>query len=589
MLKGKYITSKQFYNAVITFTLIELCNSVSCIVDGVVTARFLGANALAGVGLGGLYFSLCAFVGFTLAAGGQSLCTYYIGKGDSEKSNRIISSVFGVAVILGALITALGMIFAGPMAYALGAKGDSAILYDYTREYFLGVYIGTIPNILMAAISPLVTLDGKGKLVNISSFVVLGADVALDLFNALVLKWGTFGMGLATSLSFLLAAIVTVSALADKNSLFKLSISYIKLTEIKEIFLSGYSRGVAMIARLLGPICINLYLLALAGTAGLAAFSVQGSVKFICIALPWGISGTVLLMGGNYFGEKDLEGIKSVVRLALRYVCVAVIPLGILLTVFAPQIATLYLSPSDSAYELSVSLLRIFFLSLPVMGLNYVAGSILQVVGRKRETFLFNFANEFAGLVFFVVLMGQLGGIKGAWWAFFVWQVVLLIIYIFIGLVRKSENQTVFTKVLYLNDDFCNGNSKIYSTNIESLEQASVESQKIHQFCVENNISSSDAMKVALCMEELADNVVKHGFIQGKKNALEIRIAIDESKLVLHLRDNCKRFNFSEYIESHNMDFEHPEKGLGIRMVTKMAKDIQYTNTMNVNNLIVII
>lgn len=589
MLKGKYITSKQFFNTVVTFTLIELCNSVACIIDGIITARFLGVNALAGVGLGELYFSVCAIISFTLAAGGQALCTYYIGKGEQEKSDQVLSSIIVLVVTLGGIITAVGIGVSGPLAMILGARGENAILFEYTKGYFQGVFIGTIPNIMIASISPLVTLDGKGQRVNVSSIVVLVADVIFDLLNALVLHWGTFGMGLATSLSYVLAMAVVMSAFFDKNSLFKLSFIKLKFSMVRDIVRTGYSRGIAMIARTFGPICINLYLLYLAGTVGLAAFSVQGSVKYLCISLPWGISGAVLLMGNNFFGEKDLDGIRSVVELALRYIMVVVLPLGVLLAIFSPQLAAIFMSPADDAFELTVSLLRIFFASTPIMAMNYAASSILQMAGRKKQTFLFNLANEFVGIVFFVIVMGQIGGIKGAWWAFFVWQVVLLLIYIVIGASQKSSLQTFHNKLLYLSDEFCRHNARNYTTHIESVEDASAESRNLHKFCVDNGVDEVKAMMVALCTEELSDNVVKHGFENGKKNVLEIRVVIDESKIIIHMRDNCKRFNFSEYILSHETNTDCPEKGFGIRMVRKMATDIQYNNTMNVNNLVVII
>lgn len=589
MNKKGSIATMQFRNAVITFTLIEICNSVACIIDGLITARFLGTYAIAGVGLTGLYFSICAIISFTLATAGQNLCANYIGKGNINKSNQICSTILGICILIGGALTILGIVFAGPMAHILGAKGENAILFDYAKEYFEGIYIGTIPNIIIASMSPLLALDGKGKRVNMASLTFVVSDIAMDLVNVLFLHWGTFGMGFATSASYILSAVIILSGLADRESVFKISVKNIRFSETKIIFLSGFPRGVGMIARTLGPIFINLYILSLAGTAGLAALSVQGSIKFLCMSLPFGISGAVLLMAGNYYGESDLQGIQSVVKLAIRFTGLIVIPLSIVLIIFTPQIADLYINISDPSHTMTVHLLRMFFLSLPILGLNFVAANILLAVEKTKATYVFNALNEFAGIVVFVCLLGELYGEKGAWAAFFIWQVVLLGGYCVIGLMRKSKIQKPFTKLLFVDDAFCSKQVQVFFTNIASYEDASREVKNVQEFCEENGIPSKQAYKLALCTEELSDNVVKHGFTNGKNNILEVRIAIDGSKMILHLRDNCRKFNFTNYVQTHEWDTQHVEKGLGIRMVTAMARDIQYTNTMNVNNLIVII
>lgn len=583
----KDITAKQFLNAMISFTLIEFANSLTCMIDGMVTARFLGPNAIAGVGIAGIYFSICAVISFTLAAAGQSLCTYYLGKGDYEKSNRIYSTIFAIGMAAGLLLTILGVLFAGPFAQLLGARGENAILLDYAKSYLIGVFLGSVPNIMVAALCPLLTLAGKTKLVNVSSAAVIIVDVVLDLLNVYVFNQGTLGMGLATSLSYVAALIVIMAGLTQKDSLFTLSGRLIKLSEVAPIIRTGFPRGISMIARAIGPVLINLFVLSIASTAGLVALSVRGSVMFLCQAIPWGIGSAVLLVAGCFYGETDRAGMVRIYEIAINYIIGLVLPLSLLLIVFAPLIAQIYISTSDPAYAMTVKFLRLYFASLPISGMNLIGGSVLQVVGKSKGTYIFNIANEFVGLFATIWVMGTVFGIDGVWWAYLVWQFILQAFYIVIALVRKTEHQDARTKLLYLEDDFCLRSSNVFSANVQSYEEVAYESAQIQKFCNDHRLPDNTGFKVALCMSELADNIIKHGFREGKTNLCELRIAINDKEVILHLRDNCPQFNFSEYVKTCSYDPARPDEKIGIHMVVNMATDIRYANTLNVNNLFV--
>ena len=109
----------------------------------------------------------------------------------------------------------------------------------------------------------------------------------------------------------------------------------------------------------------------------------------------------------------------------------------------------------------------------------------------------------------------------------------------------------------------------------------------VKSFCIGRGIDPRQANRLALCVEELAGNVIRHGFADGNAHHLEIRIYVKDAQSVLRLRDDCRMFDLREYTENWAPDPEHPERSIGIRLVMKSAKDIIYTNTMNTNNLIV--
>ena len=64
-------------------------------------------------------------------------------------------------------------------------------------------------------------------------------------------------------------------------------------------------------------------------------------------------------------------------------------------------------------------------------------------------------------------------------------------------------------------------------------------------------------------------------------------MVVKEEELILRIRDNCTPFN---PVERYNMKIKNDNdisKNIGIRMVMKMCKSVNYICTYNTNNLIV--
>ena len=88
------VNDQNFFSLFMTFSLIELANIGSGIIDGLIVSRFFDSNALAAVGLANPMFSICGIVSGLLATGMQILCSQQLGKGNLKDMNRIFSSVF---------------------------------------------------------------------------------------------------------------------------------------------------------------------------------------------------------------------------------------------------------------------------------------------------------------------------------------------------------------------------------------------------------------------------------------------------------------------------------------------------------------
>ncbi|MFO7752663.1 MAG: ATP-binding protein [Desulfobacteraceae bacterium] len=105
-------------------------------------------------------------------------------------------------------------------------------------------------------------------------------------------------------------------------------------------------------------------------------------------------------------------------------------------------------------------------------------------------------------------------------------------------------------------------------------------------------LSQKALMHVDLVIEELAMNIIKHGFKDKKKGDIYIRVksVFDGKKLYLTIFDNGVPFN---PIETKPPDIEAPiterePGGLGVFMVKQLAESIEYSREDGKNRLYIV-
>lgn len=137
---------------------------------------------------------------------------------------------------------------------------------------------------------------------------------------------------------------------------------------------------------------------------------------------------------------------------------------------------------------------------------------------------------------------------------------------------------------LMLSSDFAKDRLATADYSVNKLDDVYAASNKVWDFCNENNIKGKTRYILSLFVEEMGKNSVMYGFKNVKDHKLTINISCYKNCIKLRLRDNGNLFNPVKYLELY--DNKNPEHNIGIKIATKMAKDVQYLNTFNLNNLI---
>ena len=559
---------------------------ICMLIDSIMIGRFLGVDAMAAYGLSMPLLLVFAAFGTVLSAGIQVMCGKSLGCGDAEGTN----AVFSCSVFMTTLISAVGLIavllLSGPLSTLLGAgqPGPDNPVFDLTQDYLRGFIIGA-PAFLFAQIMvPYMQISGSQTRLVVAVAAMTVTDVALDVLNVHVFHGGMFGMGLASSLSYYVAFFIGVVYFFQKKCIFRFRMALVKLRRCLELLGYGIPTFINQVCLVLLVFVMNKILLRVGKNLAVAAYSVVSTVGNLCYCVSSGIGAVALMLSSIFYSDEDKPALHQLIRSMTRWAVVLNVAVTAAVVLAAPFLVGLFLTDNLEARELAILGVRLFSLSLLPSTLNTAFKNYYQGVGRLRMTEAISVMQSFALPVLSALLLSSLFSTTGVWLA---WLSGELLTFLISSIFAWRKTRKVgFAPAAYdmLPPEFGAGEGESIELPFASVEDAVTASQKAAAFCEEHGEPARVCTLIALCIEEMAVNIVEHGFTKSKKPRQgEVRLLFKNGKRVLRLRDDCATFDPLAYLELHKAD--DPTSHIGIRMVMKMVKSANYVNSLGLNNL----
>ena len=98
--------------------------------------------------------------------------------------------------------------------------------------------------------------------------------------------------------------------------------------------------------------------------------------------------------------------------------------------------------------------------------------------------------------------------------------------------------------LMVIPEDFGVSEENFIAFDVCDINDVATVSEKIQRFCEEREIDHRRAMLAGLAMEEMAGNVVEHGFTKdNKKHTIIIKVTCKENEVLLRIKDDCVAFD----------------------------------------------
>ena len=583
------VISKMFLSASIAMIFTLFVGTAAGFFDGIITSRYLGKNAYSGVSLfgplSGMFLMLVSF----LSSGNQILCSGFIGEGKKDKANSLFTFCLLAGLGVSLLLMLLCVLLPDPLIAFCGVtKAGKPELYVEMRAYMQGYMLGLPALFAVQIIGPMVVLDNGKLYFTVSAFVLCAVDIAGDLINALVLHGGTFGMGVATAVSYTIQLVMLVAFLLRKDSFFRFSLKAFRRKGACELTKNGSPSLVQSLAFTLRDFSINrLNLLFAVSTAAIVARGIQYDFNMVLFCIADGIAYTMLSMAGIYHSVSDRVAMKRLFTYGIRVSALVALGTSALVFLLSPLIVGFYTTEPESA-ALSVFAIRWMAVSLLVdiplcVFMNYLRGIRLQKIA-----ILLNILDRLVFPVGAALALSFFFGSKGLLVSVALGKLLLAISVFVVICARNKGIPKSVEELMMLPEDFGGRSQENLYGNIRTMEDVVIQTRRTEEFCLLHGADDRTAFRMALFMEEMASNIVQHGNPGRRKKALaaEYRLFIHDDRICLTLRDYNRAFDPTAwYHENH--ETAAPGEGAGIRMVMGLAEETCYFNAFSSNNLLI--
>lgn len=331
----------------------QLFQQLYNMVDALVVGNYVGQEALAAVtSTGSLIFLLVGFFGGVF--GGVSVViARCFGAGDEERLKRAVGTAVATALISGAVLTAVGVLFTPVLLRLMGTPDN--VIHDgvaYLRIYFGGI----LTVVLYNSANGIFQAVGDSKRPLYYLICSSLANVVLDILLVGVCRMGVSGAALATVLAQGLSCVLAYRRLSRLQTAYRVSVKGICLdrAHLKEMIRiglpSGVQNSVIAFANVIVQSSVNSF--GAPAMAGNGAYIKLEGFAFIPINA---FCSAVTTFVSQNIGAGQFDRVKKGARFAVGFACATAAAIGVLFFLFAPQLIRLF---SDAPETIAAGAMR---------------------------------------------------------------------------------------------------------------------------------------------------------------------------------------------------------------------------------------
>ena len=576
------LLTRLFFRLLPYQVLLIVINAVNGIVDSVYASNAIGKAAMSAMGL---YAPLNHFLyaaSIMLVGGSQILYGRYIAR-----NREAVHSVFTVDLFVSILIS-----LATSLIMVLGALTGATRIFvtqepdlSMFNSYLLGQSIGIPALVLGQQLFSFLSLENQTKRTMAASISCFITNAILNHIFVVFIPWGTFGLGLSSSISTWIFFMIQAQYYLAGRSEWKFSFKAVNWHDIPDMVRLGVPGAISRFVEMFRCFIVNYLIVAYVGTVGLSSFAASNNVLAIFWAFPFGMVAVCRMLFSISVGEKDRRSLIDTLHICLTkgnlLMCGIV---AFLILCAKPLTMMFYQDPSDPVFYMTVMGFRLLPLCMiPAMvSLNFCCYA--QTIEKKKLAVILPLVDGMLGVVVCSLFLIPLMKMNGLYISNILNGFMCCIVIVIAARIVLRRFPKNLEDLMAIPEGFSPGADDRLDITVREMDQVVNVSQQVVDFCRSRGIDNRRSFFAGLCMEEMAGNVVTHGFSKDhRSHSVDIRIVRSGEDIILRIRDNCKEFDPSERARIN--DITSDGKNIGISMIYKIADEVNYQNLLGLNVL----
>ena len=432
-----HFTYKKLLRFVLPSVVMMVFTSIYGVVDGLFVSNFAGKTAFAAINLVMPFVMVLGGIGFMIGAGGTALVSKILGEGDRERANRCFSMMVLLTLILGVLLSVVGVLFMRPVARFLGATDgmmDDCVLYGRIVTGFTVTFMlqNVFQSFLIAAEKPHLGL---------AATVAAGVtNMALDALFVAGFGWGVAGAAVATGLSQCVGGLFPlIYFLRPNSSLLRLVKTGLDGRVLLKACANGSSELMNNISSSVVGMIYNFQLLRYIGEDGVSAYGVLMYVQFIFVAIDIGYAIGCAPVIGYHYGAGHPSELKNMLRKSSLLMGGTGIVMAVAAAALARPLALLFVGYDPTLCALTQHAFRLFSFAFLLAGFNIFVSSFFTALNNGAVSAAVSFLRTLVFQTASVLLLPELIGVDGIWWAITVAEVFAFVISLLFLFVKRKQ------------------------------------------------------------------------------------------------------------------------------------------------------
>lgn len=403
---GKEKISKLLLTFSIPCVISMLINSVYNIVDQIFIGKGVGTlgNAATNV-IFPLVIMFNAIAGL-IGNGAAANLSLKLGEGNKKSAAKSIGSSITLTLVVSIVVSVIAYIMLPKLVYFFGCTES---VYKYAVDYGRIVIVGAPFMIMYSSMSSIIRADGSPAYSMVMLVVGAIINIILDPIFIFVFHLGVAGGAIATVIGQVVSFIIAFAYLFKVKSV-TLKKKYFKIDkDILRVLSLGLSSFITQMTILVLFVFMNNMMTKLGASTKfgsdipLSVYGVISKINSLYISTVIGISiGAQPIIGFNY-GAGNEKRVKETIKKVLIINFIVGIIFNIVFILFPRELASIFISSTDSSYELFMEFAELmchsFLLVICLNALEMTSSIVIQSVGNVFKSTAVSFIRQIILLI----------------------------------------------------------------------------------------------------------------------------------------------------------------------------------------------
>ena len=422
---------------VIPTVVMMIFTSIYGVVDGLFVSNFVGKVPFAAVNIIFPLIMILGGFGFMLGTGGTAIVAKTLGLGEKERANEYFTFIIAATAVGGVTLAALGIAFAEPIGRLFGAEGEMLM---YAVKYVRIVLLGLPFFMLQNAFQNFFITAEKPKL-GLAVTVAAGVtNMILDALFIAVFKWGIVGAAVATATSQFVGGVIPIAYfILTKTAAIRFTKARAYWRVLLQTCFNGSSELLSNISMSVVTIFYNYQLIRFAGENGVAAYGSIMYVNFVFISMFIGfVIGSAPIVSFHY-GAGNTDELKSLRRKSTNISLIGGGAMLLVALLLSTTLCKLFVGYDPELYSLTLRGFIIFAFSYLVTGFNIFGSSFFTALNNGGVSAIISFMRTLVFQISAVLILPELIGIDGVWYAIIVAEVLSSAVTVFFLVLKRKQ------------------------------------------------------------------------------------------------------------------------------------------------------